>query len=239
MRISTVAMLVLLVGPQAIATVEAHAGKPLVVVIPFGSPKNQDFSNLGRNAQPAYIDLFSKSGKLSVVEERSLRRAMASLGIKKSGLLRPNKAKQLGQLLQADYILSGALTFFGNTYTMTTHLTNARTAENELTEMVDFRNARKFRVIIQNSAQKMLSLMVSAGPKRKKHGAFKSFRRLGGDLETYSPQGSERKKLCFHGQGWSKPKEILDRAGGEVADSKKILVEFDVFPLKPKEAVRI
>ena len=239
MRLSTVVMLVLLVGPPGITTVEAHAAKPLVAVIPFGSPENQNFSNLGRNAQPAYIAHFINSGKVAVVNERALRRAVSGLGVKKSGLLHPNKAKQLGQLLKADYILTGALTFFGNTYTMTTHLINARTAENEQTEVVDFRNARKFRVIIHSSAQKMISLMVSAGSKIKKHGAFKSFRRLGGDLETYSLQESEMEKLCFHGQGWSRSKDILDRAGGEVADSKRILMESAVLPLKPKEAVRI
>ena len=171
MRQSTVARLLLFLGVSGLATVDAEAADPVIAVVPFGSPSEQNLLNLRRNAQPAYIAQLAQSGRVSIVDERSLRRGLNRIRVKKGGLLRPNKAKQLGLFLKADYILSGSLTFIGDRYTMTTHLTNVRTMELELNDSIDFRNARKFRLAIRASVEKILSLLTGTQKPTKKHGA--------------------------------------------------------------------
>lgn len=150
----------------------AVASKPVIAVLPFSSPNRGNLGAMGRNAQPTFVTQFVKSGKVSVVNERVLQRAMRKARYAKRGVVSKEKAQELGKLLKADFLLSGHLSFVGDAFTMTTQLTNVKTAEIVLADDVDFRNRRKFRLAVRSSAGRMLSLITGDGRSEKSHEKF-------------------------------------------------------------------
>ena len=151
---------------------QADAAKPVIAVLPFASPNRGNLGAMGRNAQPTFVTQFVKSGKVSVVNERVLQRAMRKARYAKRGVVSKEKAQELGKLLKADFLLSGNLSFVGDSFTMTTQLTNIKTAEIVLADDVDFRNRRKFRLAVRSSAQRMLALITGESRAEKSHEKF-------------------------------------------------------------------
>ena len=150
----------------------AEAAKPVIAVLPFASPNRGNLGSMGRNVQPTFITQFVNSGKVSVVDERALQRAMRKARYQKRRPKSKAQTQELGKLLKADYLLSGKLTFIGDSFTMTTQLTNVKTAEVILADDVDFRNRRKFRLAIRSAAQRMLALITGEGRTEKTHEKF-------------------------------------------------------------------
>ena len=50
--------------------------KPVVAVLPFGSPNDHNLGNMGRNAQPTFVTQLVKSRKVRVVNEKLMKRAV-------------------------------------------------------------------------------------------------------------------------------------------------------------------
>ena len=151
----------------------AHADeRPVVAVMPFESPNDHSLGNMGRNAQPTFVTQLVKSKKVRVVNERQMKRAVKRFERQMTGLISPKKAKQIGKFLNADYVLTGALSFTGDTFTMTVHLTNVETLEVEMADDVDFRKTNKFRVAVRTSAKKIAAMVSGEGRAAGKHEAF-------------------------------------------------------------------
>ncbi len=163
----TMAMACGLAGP-AIAQDE----KKTVAVLEFGSPNDHNLGLMGRNAQPTFITELVKSKKVRVVDEKRMEDAIKRFEKGQSGLMDPKKVKQIGKFLNADYVVAGTLSFTGDTFTMTVHVTNVETLELEMAEDVDFREVDKFRVAVRTSAKKIADLVSGTSSGKGKHEAF-------------------------------------------------------------------
>jgi TolB-like protein len=162
----------IVLGAPVVAASVAHADKPIVAVLPFQSPNDHNLGMMGRNAQPTFVTELVKSKKVRVVNEKQLDKAVKRFERQMTGLVDPKTAKQIGKFLNADYILHGALSFTGDAFTMTVHLTNVETLEVEFAEDVDFRETSKFRIAVRTAAQAIAATASGEGRAKGKHEAF-------------------------------------------------------------------
>ncbi len=144
--------------------------KKTVAVLEFGSPA--DWSTMGRNAQPTFITELVKSKKVKVIDEKRADDAVKRFAREMTGLYDESKIRQMGRFLKADYVLAGTLSYTGDAFTMTVHVTNVETLELEMAEDVDFRNEQKFRVAVRTAAQKIAAVIAGEGRAAGKHEAF-------------------------------------------------------------------
>ena len=89
-----------------------------------------------------------------------------------TGLVDQKKLKQIGKFLNADYVLAGTLSFTGDAFTMTVHVTNVETLEVAFAEDVDFRSTGKFRVAVRTAAKKIVAAITGEGRAAGKSEAF-------------------------------------------------------------------
>src|ERR1044071_7674488 len=113
---------------------DARAGddRKVVAVLPFGSPNNHSLGLMGDNAQPTFITELVKSKKVRVVDEKRADDAVKRFERDMHGLYDSSKIKQMGKFLKADYVVSGQISYTGDAFTMTVHVTNVETLELEM-----------------------------------------------------------------------------------------------------------
>lgn len=164
----------LTVAATLVAGSEARAQdeKKTVAVLEFQSPNDHNLGLMGRNAQPTFITELVKSKKVKVVDEKRMDDAVKRFEKGQSGLMDPKKVKQIGKFLNADYVVAGSLSFTGDAFTMTVHVTNVETLEIEMADDVDFRDIDQMRVAIRTSAKKIAGLVSGEGVTKGKHEAF-------------------------------------------------------------------
>src|SRR6187397_2118479 len=117
-RKSLVAVLccALLVG--AVAAVQAASSdKPRIAVLEFkNKADNQWWGHGGAEAaQDVFVTELVKSGKFTVVDRERLDAMMQEKGLQQSGDIDPKTAIKLGKILGLNYLLTGAVTEYGNT----------------------------------------------------------------------------------------------------------------------------
>ncbi len=164
---------VLFVGLFAQAHAEAQSKKKVVAVLPFKSPtRHSAYNAMGRNAQPTFITELVKSKKVRVVDEKRALSVVHRFAAEETGLFNPKKIRKIGRFLKADYIVSGQISYTGDAFTMTVHVTNIETLELEMAEDVDFRRAGKMRLAIRQSAKEIAALISGTTRKKGRHEAF-------------------------------------------------------------------
>src|SRR5688572_197190 len=126
---ASVSLMVVAVAPSARAD-----EKKIVAVLPFASPNDHSLGKMGDNAQPTFITELVKSKKVKVVDEKRLDDAVKRFARDMTGIMDQSKVKQIGKFLKADYVVAGSLSFTGDTFTMTVHVTNVETLELEMAD---------------------------------------------------------------------------------------------------------
>ncbi len=157
-------------GLLCAAAAEAYADKKVVAVLPFSSPTK--YGSMGRNAQPSFITELVKSRKVRVVDEKRATNAVKRFEREMTGLYEQKTIRQIGRFLKADYVVSGQISYLGDAFTMTVHVTNVETLELEMAEDVDFRDAKKMRRAVRTAARKIAGLVSGTGAQAKKSDAF-------------------------------------------------------------------
>ena len=109
-----VALLATVVAP----TLSSAAGdKPRIAVLEFkNKADNQWWYHGGAEAaQDVFVTELVKSGKFTVVDRERLDAMMQEKGLQQSGDIDPKTAIKLGKILGLNYLLTGAVTEYGNT----------------------------------------------------------------------------------------------------------------------------
>lgn len=165
-------LLLLAAFASAIAPSAQAQEKKVVAVLPFASPNDHSLGKMGDNAQPTFITELVKSKKVKVVDEKRLDDAVKRFARDMTGIMDQSKVKQIGKFLKADYVVAGSLSFTGDTFTMTVHVTNVETLELEMAEDTDFRDVEKMRVAVRTNAKKIADLISGGSSASGKHEAF-------------------------------------------------------------------
>jgi TolB-like protein len=169
LRLLALFLPILLSAPHVYA---ADDGRKVVAVMKFGSPNDHSLGEMGRNAQPTFITELVKSKKVRVVDEKRMQNAVKRFEKSMTGLMNQKNVKQIGKFLNADYILSGQISYTGDAFTMTVHVTNVETLELEMAEDVDFKDVEKFRVAVRTEAKKIADQISGTQSAAGKHEAF-------------------------------------------------------------------
>ena len=108
-----VALLATVVAP----TLSAAGDKPRIAVLEFrNKADNQWWGHGGAEAaQDVFVTELVKSGKFTVVDRERLDAMMQEKGLQQSGDIDPKTAIKLGKILGLNYLLTGAVTEYGNT----------------------------------------------------------------------------------------------------------------------------
>jgi curli biogenesis system outer membrane secretion channel CsgG len=93
------------------------SAKPRIAVLEFkNKADNQWWYHGGAEAaQDVFVTELVKSGKFRVVEREQLEALMKEKGLTLSGDVDPSTAVRVGKLLGVNYLLTGAVTEYGNT----------------------------------------------------------------------------------------------------------------------------
>ena len=119
MRKSVVVSLCCALLVAVVTAAGAANDKPRIAVIEFkNKADNQWWYHGGAEAaQDVFVTELVKSGRFRVVEREALQALMQEKNLSLSGDLDPKTAVRAGKLLGVDYILTGAVTEYGNTQT--------------------------------------------------------------------------------------------------------------------------
>ena len=119
-RISTLvlcAALLLAVAAVPAITNAAASDKPRIAVLEFKNKADNQwwYSGGAEAAQDVFVTELVKSGKFRVVEREQLEALMQEKNLTLSGDVDPKSAVRIGKLLGVNYLLTGAVTEYGNT----------------------------------------------------------------------------------------------------------------------------
>ena len=119
-RVSTLALCgVALLAMVAVPTLSSAAAsdKPRVAVLEFkNKADNQWWYHGGAEAaQDVFVTELFKSGKFRVLEREQLEAIMKEKNLSLSGDVDPKTAMKIGKILGVNYLLTGAVTEYGNT----------------------------------------------------------------------------------------------------------------------------
>jgi curli biogenesis system outer membrane secretion channel CsgG len=97
----------------------AGGGKPRIAVLEFTSKADNQwwFKNGAAAAQDVFVTELVKSRKFVVIEREKINAIMQEKGLTLGGDIDPKTAMQIGKLLGLNYLLTGAVTEYGNTDT--------------------------------------------------------------------------------------------------------------------------
>jgi curli biogenesis system outer membrane secretion channel CsgG len=100
-----------------VAMAEAASDRPRIAVLEFkNKADNQWWYHGGAEAaQDVFVTELVKSGKFRVIEREQLAALMQEKNLALSGDIDPSTAVRAGKLLGVDYLLTGAVTEYGNT----------------------------------------------------------------------------------------------------------------------------
>jgi curli biogenesis system outer membrane secretion channel CsgG len=109
------AALVLVIGSVAFAADKST--KPRLAVLEFKNKADNQwwYSGGAEAAQDVFVTELVKSGKYRVVEREQLAALMEEKNLTLSGDVDPATAVKIGKLLGVNYLLTGAVTEYGNT----------------------------------------------------------------------------------------------------------------------------
>jgi curli biogenesis system outer membrane secretion channel CsgG len=121
-RISTFALcaallLAIVAVPGLTHAAKKLDGKPRIAVLEFKNKADNQwwYSHGATAAQDVFVTELVKSGKFRVVEREQLEALMKEKGLTLSGDVDPSTAVRIGKLLGVNYLLTGAVTEYGNT----------------------------------------------------------------------------------------------------------------------------
>jgi curli biogenesis system outer membrane secretion channel CsgG len=108
-----------LAASLAYAAEGGGSGKPRIAVLEFSNKANNQWwnTNGGAAAQDVFVTELVKSRKFVVIEREKIAAIMQEKGLTLSGDIDPKSAMQIGKLLGVNYLLTGAVTEYGNTDT--------------------------------------------------------------------------------------------------------------------------
>jgi curli biogenesis system outer membrane secretion channel CsgG len=111
------ALLLAVLAAPGLIQAAGKAEKPRIAVLEFkNKADNQWWYHGGATAaQDVFVTELVKSGKFRVVEREQLEALMQEKGLTLSGDVDPKTAVRVGKLLGVNYLLTGAVTEYGNT----------------------------------------------------------------------------------------------------------------------------
>jgi curli biogenesis system outer membrane secretion channel CsgG len=111
------ALLLAVLAAPGLIQAAGKADKPRIAVLEFkNKADNQWWYHGGATAaQDVFVTELVKSGKFRVVEREQLEALMKEKGLTLSGDVDPKTAVRVGKLLGVNYLLTGAVTEYGNT----------------------------------------------------------------------------------------------------------------------------
>ena len=116
-RITSLALAAALVLTATVAIAAEQSTKPRLAVLEFKNKAENQwwYSGGAEAAQDVFVTELVKSGKFRVVEREQLAALMEEKNLTLSGDIDPATAVKVGKLLGVNYLLTGAVTEFGNT----------------------------------------------------------------------------------------------------------------------------
>jgi len=111
------ALLLAVLAAPGLIQAAGKADKPRIAVLEFKNKADNQWWYKGgaEAAQDVFVTELVKSGKFRVVEREQLEALMKEKGLTLSGDVDPKTAVRVGKLLGVNYLLTGAVTEYGNT----------------------------------------------------------------------------------------------------------------------------
>lgn len=106
-------------------------GEPLILaVLPFqNQSENAEKNKIGEAATELLITSLSQEETLKLVERTQIEKLLEEQRLSLSGMLDSDKAPEIGEMLNAEYLILGAVTEMGSNYFINAQITAVETSE--------------------------------------------------------------------------------------------------------------
>jgi len=159
--ITLFALCALLFAPSARAQ-----EKKSVAVLDFESPVEKQYFDMGKSASDYLTAQLAEIGAYRVIERSKLEKILKEHELGMMGVVDPDKVKQMGKFLSADYILMGNITFLGDSFSINGRIVDVETGEIIGAKSSVFKDPTQLRVAVKNLARALSDLAKpkSGGP---------------------------------------------------------------------------
>lgn len=145
-------------------TLPVSASKTIAVVDFENHTGDAGYDNLKRGASESLMTKLARRPEFNMVERNQLDKAIKELGFGQSIYADPNSAKQIGKMLNADYIVTGDIVKAGNRFEINVRMIEVQTAKVLVTDSYNFQSENDILLVIDYLAlliPRKLNLYVS------------------------------------------------------------------------------
>lgn len=122
------------------------------------------YDNLKRGISESLMTKLARRPEFTLVERTQLDKALKEVGFSQSVYADPNKAKQIGKMINADYIVTGDVVKAGNRFEINARMIEVETAKVLVTESYNFQSENDILPVVDYLAlliPRKLNLYVS------------------------------------------------------------------------------
>ncbi len=120
---------VLTLGAASALSADSGKGTKKVAILPFTMNADRDLTFLQNGIMDMFASRLAWKGKVEIIEREKMNAARAA----HPGTLNENKALDIGRALNADYVIMGSLTVFGDSVSMDARILDVKKSEELVT----------------------------------------------------------------------------------------------------------
>ncbi|MDD5222738.1 MAG: CsgG/HfaB family protein [bacterium] len=132
--------------------------KKSIAVLDFESPVEKQYFDMGKSASDYLTAQLAEIGSYRVIERSKLEKILKEHELGMLGVVDPDKVKQMGKFLSADYILMGNITFLGDSFSINGRMVDVETGEIVGAKSSVFKDPTQLRVAVKNLARALSDL---------------------------------------------------------------------------------
>lgn len=106
------------------------------------------YDNLKRGISESLMTKLARRPELTLVERNQLEKALKELGFGQSVYVNPNSAKQIGKMLNADYLVTGDVVKAGNRFEINVRMIEVETARVLVSESYGFQSENDILLVV-------------------------------------------------------------------------------------------
>ena len=124
-----------------------------VAVLDFESPAGKQYWDMGKNASDYLTIQLAEIGTFRVIERKHMTKILKEHELGMTGVVDPEKVKEMGKFLSADYMLMGNISFLGDSFSINGRLVDVETGEIAGAKSTVFREPLQLRIATKNLAR--------------------------------------------------------------------------------------
>ena len=157
-RVPALIIALVALGALLFASSARAQEKKSIAVLDFESPVEKQYFDMGKSTSDYLTAQLAEIGAYRVIERSRLEKILKEHELGMTGVVDPDKVKQMGKFLSADDILMGNITFLGDSFSINGRIVDVETGEIIGAKSSIFKDPTQLRVAVKNLARALSDL---------------------------------------------------------------------------------